>query len=725
MKQKSYPNALFFLAAWLMLALPLAGRAQLVFTTSGGIATITGYTGTNPNVVIPAVTNGYPVKSIGSSAFSQKTNLFSVTIPNSVTSIGSRAFQSCSGLTSVILPNSLTNIGTYAFYACSSLTSVTIPASVTRIGDHAFGYCFFLSTAYFQGNAPLVNSGAGSVDNTVFYGLNYSYNYQEAGIVYYPPGTTGWGTNFGSWPTVCTSNTTPISVFAFVTNNGSITITGYAGTNIDVILPGTISGYPVTAIGNAAFSNQYYIRSMLLPNSITSIGNQAFYYCDSLLSLPLPSNLTSIGDQAFQYCVGVTYMTVPSGVTNIGSGAFLHCDSLLNISVVAGNPNYASLGGVLFDSAITTLIQFPAALAGSYTVPNSVTNIGSGSFYTFNSSLTSVTIPKSVLNIADSAFSLCYYVSSFTVAADNPNYTSVEGVLFDKAQSTLIRYPTSLNTNYMIPNGVTRIGESAFQAATGLNSLVIPNSVTTIGSNALLYCISLTNIAVGAANPNYASTGGVLFNQAMTTLIQYPLKLAGGYAIPNGVTRIGDTAFDDCSALTSVTIPGSVTDIGGNAFTYCYQLTSITIPGSVTNIGQQAFIYCSGLHQAYFQGSAPLVNGGPGSADVSVFQGESGTAFYPPGATGWGGTFGGWPATAGAYQPQPQVVGTGPGLGGQTNGFSFTIFWATNTAVVVEASTNLLNWTPVITNTLVNGIISWGDSNWTNYPQRFYRGRAL
>jgi len=97
--------------------------------------------------------------------------------------------------------------------------------------------------------------------------------------------------------------------------------------------------------------------------------------------------------------------------------------------------------------------------------------------------------------------------------------------------------------------------------------------------------------------------------------------------------------------------------------------------------------------------------------------------YYLPGTSGWGATFGGWP-TGQWYQPQPHILGSGLGLGAQSNGFQFTISWATNTAVVVEASTNLQNWTPVVTNTLIAGTNAFSDSTWSSHPQRFYRVRS-
>ena len=111
------------------------------------------------------------------------------------------------------------------------------------------------------------------------------------------------------------------------------------------------------------------------------------------------------------------------------------------------------------------------------------------------------------------------------------------------------------------------------------------------------------------------------------------------------------------------------------------------------------------------------------TGDVTVFSGESGTSYYQHGIIGWGSTFGGWP-TAAWYQPGPQILGSGLGLGTGRDSFQFIIAWDTNTDVVVEASTSLQDWTPVITNTLVNGTNAFRGLTWTNYPQRFYRVRS-
>jgi hypothetical protein len=208
----------------------------------------------------------------------------------------------------------------------------------------------------------------------------------------------------------------------------------------------------------------------------------------------------------------------------------------------------------------------------------------------------------------------------------------------------------------------------------------------------------LTNITVNAANPVYSSSNGVLFDKNQTVLLQFPEGKAGGYTIPNSVASIGFAAFFVCTGLTSVTIPNSVTSIGGYTFYSCGNLTGV-----------------------YFGGNSPTPTN-----DLSVFQHATNTTvYYLPGTTGWGSTFDGRP-TALWFLPNPLIVNPSPGFGVQTNQFGFTISWATNISVVVEACTNLANpvWIPVSTNTLTGGTSHFSDPQWTNYPGRFYRLRS-
>ncbi len=228
-----------------------------------------------------------------------------------------------------------------------------------------------------------------------------------------------------------------------------------------------------------------------------------------------------------------------------------------------------------------TTADIPASVTYSGTT-YSVTCIGWMAFSDC-SSLTSVTIPNSVTIIRDNAFVSCSGLTSFSVASDNSNYSSKEGVLFNKQQTTLIQYPARKQGEYIIPNSVTSIVDYAFYGCSGLTSLTIPNSITSIVDYAFSGCSSLTSITI----PNSVTSIGTEAFSGCSSLTSV--------TIPNSVTSIEESVFSNCSSLTSVEIPNSVTSIGLYAFSGCSSLTSITIPNNVISIANYAFSDCSSL----------------------------------------------------------------------------------------------------------------------------------
>jgi hypothetical protein len=549
--------------------------------------------------------------------------------------------------------------------------------------------------------------------------------------------------------------------YTFTTNSdGSLNIVQYTGSGGAVVIPNTTNGLRITSIGDTAFFNN-----------------------STLTSVTVGTNVAIIADQAFSYS-SLTNVTLPASVTNIAFDSFLDCYSLTAITVATNNPDFSSAAGVLFDKSQDTLINFPEGKAGSYTVPNSVTNIGVYAFFG-SSNLTSVALSTNVNTIEDYAFYDCMGLTAITVNTNNLTYSSVTGVLFDKSQDTLIQYPAgNLATSYVMPNTVTNIGMesfygcphlvnvtlgtnvtivggAAFEYCTVLASITFPNSVTVISGDAFSECASLASITIGtgvtniqyqafldcpgvttitvaAGNPAFSSAGNVLFNQNQTALYLYPAATsATSYAVPNSVTDIVAYAFMDSLSLASITLDPGVQSIGDSAFVDCYSLTSITLPNGVTNLGYSVFFYdfsltnvvigsglsgtglsslgfqdfsdCFNLAAIYFTSNAPSMNSDVFDDDFDA------TAYYLPGMTGWGATFDGLPTALWL----PQIVDSAV----QTNQFSFSVDWASDQTVIVEACTNLSNpvWLPLQTNLLTSNSWYFSDPHWTNYPSRFYR----
>jgi hypothetical protein len=402
---------------------------------------------------------------------------------------------------------------------------------------------------------------------------------------------------------------------------------------------------------------------------VTTIGHDAFYYSTNMTSVTIPNSVTTIGNAAFCGCTSLTNAIIGSGVTNIGYWVFQYCSSLTAIMVDAQNLSYGSVDGVLFDRDRTTLVQYPGGKVGSYIMPSSVTSIEYGAFSDCDS-LSSVTIPNSVTTIGYAAF-----------------------------------YECTRLTNVIIGSGVTSMGDEAFYYCSSLTSIILPNSITNIGDYAFYDCTSLTNVTIGSGITSIGSDA-FGFCSGLTRV-----------TLPNSVTLIGNYAFAFCFNLINVTIPNSVTSIGFAAFDDCGSLTSVTIPNSITNIGDYAFYGCVGLTALYFQGNAP-------SLGLGVFAFNSNlTVYYLPSTTGWDDFSDQTGIPTALWLPQVQMDAS---LGVQANQFGFNINWASGQTVVVEASTNLSNpdWQPVQTNTLTTGSAYFSDSQWTNYPSRFYRLRS-
>jgi hypothetical protein len=303
--------------------------------------------------------------------------------------------------------------------------------------------------------------------------------------------------------------------------------------------------------------------------------------------------------------------------------------------------------------------------------------------------------------------------------------------MFDKGQTKLVEYPAGgTNSSDEIPVSVTTIAQNAFNSCTNLANVVIGGGVSSIGPYAFLGCQGLTNITIqsgvaaigGWAFEGCASLKSVAIPDSVSEIGPFAFTSCGslpGIALPKALTILDDGVFSYCPNLTNITISPLVTSIGAGAFFGCSNLSTVVLPEYVASLGSNAFQNCASLTGVYsFQGNATSV------VDPSVFSNVGPAAvYYLPGTSGWGATFGGLPTAPWAL-PYPVALNQSAGV--QSNQFSFTVSWATNLSVIVEASTNLADpvWSPLATNALAGGVFQFGDPGWTNYPARFYRVRS-
>lgn len=272
-----------------------------------------------------------------------------------------------------------------------------------------------------------------------------------------------------------------------------------------------------------------------------------------------------------------------------------------------------------------------------------------------NDNIGSMFIPATIEEIDERAFYSCDYLKSFSVSSKSKYFSAIDGVLFNKDQTKLVRYPDNKkNNSYTIPEGtkyigacafegsapdrvilsegvlsigesafahsgieeivfsdtVTEIEKEAFEYCESLETLALPASLEKIGASAFWDCDDLTSFTVASGSKYFSVVNGVLFNKAKTKLVQYPVgREAYSYTIPDGVKYIGAYAFASTGDIEKIVPSAGLVSIGDYAFAYCNNLATFNIPDTVTKIGSLAFWNCNITKAVVPEGVTELSDG--------------------------------------------------------------------------------------------------------------------
>ena len=529
-------------------------------------------------IVIPAEYDGKPVTAILDGAFKNCKNVKSIEVPDTVKAIGKGAFAGCAKLEKLVLPFVGGSFNTSGIASQSTLFGYVF-------GDEKADGCYqvkqYISksegyTVYIPNSLKTVRITKGALPYGTFYGLKSLVSVEIGGDVSIIGNRAFYGCS---------------SLEELYLPDAYSIIEDYAFYSCSKLKSIEISSN-LTDIGAYAFANCSSLASIEIPNGVEIISEAAFYKCASLAKITLPSSVTEIGLHAFRECTKITEIVLNEGLTLIGGNAFSQCSSLKEINI----PSTTTEIGERAFNACVALEEIK--------LNEGLQTIGDGLFYGCKE-LKTIEIPASVTTFGEDMFTGCTSLNELVIDENNPDYASVDGILYSKDLKTLILYmPGREGTAFEIASNVERIEAYAFYCNESLKNVIIPETVKEIGeyafANAKLTSVTLPS-SIGSvparAFYNCASLKEINLGVGIEEIGDYAFYGIGieEYTIPEQITKLGKYAFGKCESLKTLVIPSAVKKISEACFYGCASLESISFGDGVQEIGKSAFSNCTGL----------------------------------------------------------------------------------------------------------------------------------
>lgn len=592
------------------------------------------------------------VKSIGSYAFYGCKNLSAVYLPNGLLSIGEEAFEDCTKLSSLEIPNTVSEIGRGAFWN-SGINNVNIPTSLEKIANVTFAGCLNLTQIVIPNNIKIIGSECFSGSNLktisipssveeIGYNAFNCANLETVVIEESDDALTFDGEILSSENSkvskiILNRNLQPKTEsnrFMPFYNQKKLTYVSI-GEKVSSMDPEYFEGcFSIRQLrfedgtDDLTLGNLSRVFSPFSAGSIQELyigrnlkGMQAPFAISGIFSLTYGNAVTSIC--GLYNCTGLSSLSIPSSITSISLGV-IPTENLSIITVAEGNPNYDSRNNcnAIIETKSNTLITG----CSNTVIPTDINSIGSLAFVRCRQ-LYSITIPDNITSIANNAFNQCDNLTEVILYSNSiasQNYSTdksfvaifgpqVQNYLLGNGIKRIGSYAFSNCNNLLsvsIPEGLENIGSYAFSGCNSLSTITVPNSLLSIGSSAFYNCTKLTSVVFEDSEVMLDFQDGNTFygcplsdlyigRNIKFTKNNSPFKnnREGIKSISLGemITEISDDEFSGFKGLSSIKLPQNLQTIGSMAFYGCEGLTELTIPGSVTEIGQQAFDMCRNL----------------------------------------------------------------------------------------------------------------------------------